>query len=639
MSEHKIRISNGDSTDIGSIFRGFIQTYGITALDEPRRLIAYVLDMDSRKIDYAKCISKAYHLKVPEQLKDCSDKAAALNVIKELSVYVKESDIALHIVEAFCEVYGKDFKLRPDYSSGEHIPYKSKKGDGLATALDKLDHIRWFLNHSENYQWNNDNNVLEPLRKLMNLPEENKAEIENKYKEIVHEFHNNPYETCIAIDEKIYSTGFTSNQFSSYFIVINDEPIAMEFARYHGGDDVKKSKQSWDKKEKVFKEKIESFCDEIITSELPDAHIAQRKVDEIKKYIIWSCIWICIVGYLCKTIPQELMLIENLSKAKLYRQNILILLWKYQIYENFGEYGIVLVLFALTAVMAVVTLCSMLLSIMRYLKAARYANAKKRIDSDVKGIKNEIIKRTEVITKTINYFYQKESEKGNLKSKNYVKKIKSIEEGMCGSTKEVLCLKSVPQIGGKSRLFTIIGTFMISILSFLPFYSYAQAGAKQLNSFLEEAEVYEENYITPMALTYKGHYYCIFYDADSWEKAKTKCEVMGGNLVKITTKNENDKVCAYLKQEGIEGAYIGLKMIRNKNKKEKWYWVTGEKRTKVKFKNWTEGEPDIGNNGKCVYGACLEHDDFKWRAVPEAYLSSYICEWREIEDGKINHNK
>ena len=73
-------------------------------------------------------------------------------------------------------------------------------------------------------------------------------------------------------------------------------------------------------------------------------------------------------------------------------------------------------------------------------------------------------------------------------------------------------------------------------------------------------------------------------------------------------------------------------MIKEKKDKEQWYWITGKVKKKIKYANWTEEKRDKD----CIYGVYGADDESKWRAVSESYVTTYICEWNNLESGKKN---
>ena len=78
-----------------------------------------------------------------------------------------------------------------------------------------------------------------------------------------------------------------------------------------------------------------------------------------------------------------------------------------------------------------------------------------------------------------------------------------------------------------------------------------------------------------------------------WEDARTVCKNLGGDLVVITSAEENDflyKLAMEQKTVNQGRAWIGLK----KNTTDfKWYWVD-DTPLEGQYKNWAPGEPNNG---------------------------------------------
>ena len=132
--------------------------------------------------------------------------------------------------------------------------------------------------------------------------------------------------------------------------------------------------------------------------------------------------------------------------------------------------------------------------------------------------------------------------------------------------------------------------------------------------------------LNPSSFSFKGHSYALFSNADTWEDAEKYCESLGGHLVTINSKEENDAVWAFARNSGYESVFIGLSDAEEEGT---WKWVTGEPFT---YTNWAEGQPDgftedenfaefafSNNNGKW--------NDYEFKAHKENTAVSYICEW------------
>lgn len=119
-----------------------------------------------------------------------------------------------------------------------------------------------------------------------------------------------------------------------------------------------------------------------------------------------------------------------------------------------------------------------------------------------------------------------------------------------------------------------------------------------------------------------GHRYLAVYTQMNWNDARDYCRNMKGDLVTITSEQENQFV-----YELNPNTWIGLSdAIEEGN----WKWVTGEP---LEYTNWAEGEPN--NCSDCTNVYMEEGEDFagfkgnapeKWNDCP-IEVSSFVCEW------------
>jgi len=118
------------------------------------------------------------------------------------------------------------------------------------------------------------------------------------------------------------------------------------------------------------------------------------------------------------------------------------------------------------------------------------------------------------------------------------------------------------------------------------------------------------------AKSYMDHYYKIYtQNSISWEDAKKKCVELGGHLVTITSKGEQDFI------EKINSSNERLWIGGYCDSNYKWYWVTGEKWS---YTNWGAGEPSGGHENSAAVWPKYWNDmssDNLWEQ------NGYICEW------------
>ena len=127
-------------------------------------------------------------------------------------------------------------------------------------------------------------------------------------------------------------------------------------------------------------------------------------------------------------------------------------------------------------------------------------------------------------------------------------------------------------------------------------------------------------------ISFSGHSYACFNNADTWEAAEEYCESVGGHLVTITTKEENDAVWAYVKELGNQSVFIGLSDAEEEGN---WKWVTGESLTYTK---WTKGEPnaytEAENYAEYAFNVDTgEWNDFRYDVHSSDSVKSFVCEW------------
>ena len=133
--------------------------------------------------------------------------------------------------------------------------------------------------------------------------------------------------------------------------------------------------------------------------------------------------------------------------------------------------------------------------------------------------------------------------------------------------------------------------------------------------------------IPKKAVTYGGHSYKIYHDADTWEQAKAKCKKRGGYLAIIDNKKENKFLYKYMKKMGIKSVYFGLT-----DSKQEGVWKTS-KGKKPKYTNWAKGEPNSQNYNENYAMFYYKYNDGKWNDGDFAYgngttdSNAYICEW------------
>lgn len=84
---------------------------------------------------------------------------------------------------------------------------------------------------------------------------------------------------------------------------------------------------------------------------------------------------------------------------------------------------------------------------------------------------------------------------------------------------------------------------------------------------------------------YNGHYYSVIDESMPWDEAMKYCASLGGHLVTIQSKEEQNFITGLIKNNPKKNTYwIGLTGEDNH-----YSWVTGEP---LKYENWASGEPN-----------------------------------------------
>ena len=128
--------------------------------------------------------------------------------------------------------------------------------------------------------------------------------------------------------------------------------------------------------------------------------------------------------------------------------------------------------------------------------------------------------------------------------------------------------------------------------------------------------------------SYNGKNYALFENGISWEEAQNYCESIGGHLVTINDKEEQDFVSDILSTASKKYYWLGGTKDENGN----WNWVTGED---FDYTNWEWSEPNnSGGNENAIH---LYRSNKKWNDLISTGGSygvnnfGYICEWENEE--------
>ena len=142
------------------------------------------------------------------------------------------------------------------------------------------------------------------------------------------------------------------------------------------------------------------------------------------------------------------------------------------------------------------------------------------------------------------------------------------------------------------------------------------------NTPLLNATIHFNSTVSSDAIEYNDHYYIVIDISMSWKEAKAYCESLGGHLITITSKEEDDFAFGIINELFVGDCWLGA---TDEKVEGTWEWVTGEK---FEYTNWDSCQPDNDYDGTedylgSYYGSAwndFRNDDLdveKW----------FICEW------------
>ncbi|XP_046374984.2 macrophage mannose receptor 1-like [Haliotis rufescens] len=122
---------------------------------------------------------------------------------------------------------------------------------------------------------------------------------------------------------------------------------------------------------------------------------------------------------------------------------------------------------------------------------------------------------------------------------------------------------------------------------------------------------------------FEDHCYILELDKTSWGSARSRCRIMGADLVSINTQAENDFLLAQIKEyyppDQKTGAYFWMGM---RYAVGKYTWADG---TEVGFTDWSRGEPNC-MDGVCKAFITTYNYAYTWGDGGSDYDFYYICE-------------
>lgn len=130
---------------------------------------------------------------------------------------------------------------------------------------------------------------------------------------------------------------------------------------------------------------------------------------------------------------------------------------------------------------------------------------------------------------------------------------------------------------------------------------------------------------------FNGNEYTFIAEPKGWKNASKHAEDMGGHLVTISSKEEEEYIEKFLRsQKGIPFCtWLGFSDFK---KEGQWEWVTGEE---VKYTNWGPGQPDNGY-GCQNYAWIGWFNDGRWDDSLEGASLPYIIESDNYKEGMVD---
>ncbi len=628
MSDY-MRIDNMQDAD--QAYCEVVRIFGKSILNDKYRMIGAFLDIAPKMKEEASYLIKAFDAGVPQYFASAAglEKGKASEMLKSLQAKGLSNDVAIDLLENLGRAVGIRVNIRPDYSKGGEIPYAAKKNDDLNTAVRKLDHIRWFLNNSNRYQMRGFESELKDMRKLMNNPQRNEAELISQYDSLVHKFQNNPFEESFVFD-KGKDADIKSTSFGAYFIVAGGTPVALEFARQYGGTDYNNGLKAMKAKYSAMVKRVEGYHNEVSAISVSSKQNGGKKGKAIAFIIVAVIIMLTIRNWLTlRFAGSGLLSFWNVLKENHFA------IWKVfagipSVSHPVG-YSVILIISALIlmcAIILIVNLCKTIRNIARAKGPGRAVNKKNKLEH---AFGKTIPDKLKAVMDDMGQYVSGKKDTLELTMHDYRSVVKEIQVLKNTKTSRVSAL--VAQ-GGKTALGWMIAlTVIASIMSVTQLSSAAKASAAEIGSIVTLKEELAETVIPTNAIKFGDHYYAIYDDAQSWKDAYDQCKKLGGHLATISSEEEDIAVISYLKNQDVDVAFLGLIYTSNSEHELNWYWYGYEE---LSYVDWTEGEPSLGDDEDCLYGAMCQSDNYQWRALPIDYTNYYVCEWESLDAGKVD---
>ena len=142
----------------------------------------------------------------------------------------------------------------------------------------------------------------------------------------------------------------------------------------------------------------------------------------------------------------------------------------------------------------------------------------------------------------------------------------------------------------------------------------------------------------PHAVKWNGHWYAIMPDKVTWERAYERCKNLGGQLVIIESREEQDFIIQLTDERGNPSSHLWIGAT-DKNNEGEYQWHDGRFLSET-FSNWY-GDWSIGKANAIAgphetsdYVAInIKHVDknrqTKWDLWSKETKHTFVCEWEK----------
>jgi len=125
---------------------------------------------------------------------------------------------------------------------------------------------------------------------------------------------------------------------------------------------------------------------------------------------------------------------------------------------------------------------------------------------------------------------------------------------------------------------------------------------------------------------FNGNTYQLFGAGLLWADAEKYCEQLGGYLVCVGSKEENEFLNEWFIEQGFLWANIGY---TDREEEGIWKWLSGEE---PEYENWHRGEPNNGLSFIENQNYAYMKDDGTWDDGRNVDLGAFFCEWESEEE-------